>query len=210
MEYQKITCQEKVNIPDQAHKFNTKKWAGVYDQSGNEDSRYKPSKQIRFEKTMSQSNLFDYSDVYIVVKETVTVSDPDNAAYDKKLAFKNNAPFISFISKFDNTLIDNAEDLDIAMPMYNFIEYSKSYAKTSGTLWNYYRDEPNSGAEGNINYSFKDSKSSVYKISTTEKLEDGNKETEDVEIVLPIKYLSNFWKTLDMLLINYDVSLILT
>ena len=64
----------------------------------------------------------------------VTVTVPDNDAYDKKLAFKNNAAFISCISKINNTLIDNAEDLDIVMPMYNLIEYSKNYRKTTGSL----------------------------------------------------------------------------
>ena len=75
----------------------------------------------------------------------------------KKLAFKNNAPFISCFSKINNTLIDNAEDLDIVMPMYNLLEYSKNYRKTTGSLFNYYRDEPNSGAVENINYSVKNS-----------------------------------------------------
>ena len=82
----------------------------------------------------------DYSDAYIVVKGDITVTNPANDAYDKKLAFKNNAPFISCISKINNTLIENAEDLDIVMPMYNFLEYSKNYIKTTGSLWNYYRD----------------------------------------------------------------------
>ena len=108
---------------------------------------------------MIRSDLCDDSDAYILVKGTINVTDPNNNAYDKKLAFKNNAPFISCISKINNTLIDNAEDLDIVMLMYNLIEYGKNYSKTSGTLWNYYRDEPNSGAVGNINYSIKDSKS---------------------------------------------------
>ena len=66
---------------------------------------------------MLQSDLFDYSDTYIVVKATIDVADPNNNVYDKKLAFKNNAPFISSISKINNTLIDNAEDLDIVMPV---------------------------------------------------------------------------------------------
>ena len=73
----------------------------------------------------------------------------------KKLAFKNNSPFTSCISKINNTLIDNAEDLDIVMPMYNLLEYSKNYRETKGFLFNYYRDEPNTGTEGNINYSIK-------------------------------------------------------
>ena len=114
---------------------------------------------------MLQSDLCDYTDTYIVAKGTINVTDPNNDAYDKKLAFKNNAPFISCISKINNTLIDNAEDLNIVIPMNNFIEYSKNYSKTTGSLWNYYRDEPNSGAEGNINYSIKDSKSFDYKAS---------------------------------------------
>ena len=74
---------------------------------------------------MLQLDLCNYSDVYIVVRETITVVDPNNDAYDKKLAFKNNAPFISCISKTNNTLMDNAEDLDIVMPMHNLTEYSK-------------------------------------------------------------------------------------
>ena len=101
---------------------------------------------------MLRSNLCDYSDAYIVVKGDITVTRPNNTdQYDKKLAFKNNAPFISCISKINNTLIDNAEDLDIRMPMYNFLKYSKNYRKTTESLWNYYRDQPNSETEGNIN-----------------------------------------------------------
>ena len=108
---------------------------------------------------MLRSDLCDFSDAYIVVKETIAVTNPDNNAYDKKLTFKNNAPFNNCVTKINNTLIDNAEDLDIVMPTYNLIECSKNYRKTTGSLWNYYRDEPNSGTEGNINYSIKDSKS---------------------------------------------------
>ena len=94
--------------------------------------------------------------------------------------------------------------------MYNVIKYSKNYRKTTGTLWNYCRDEPNSNAIGNINYSIKDSKSFNYKTSITGKLEDNNVEKDDVEIVVPLKYLSNFWRTLDIPLINCEVSLTLT
>ena len=95
---------------------------------------------------MLRSDLCDYSDAYIVVKGTVTVSANAgvNKIRDKKtrpLAFKNNAPFFSCISKINRVLIENAEDLDIVMPMYNLLEYSKNYSKTSGSLWNYYRDE---------------------------------------------------------------------
>ena len=140
---------------------------------------------------MLRSDLRDYSDAYIVVKGDITVLRRSNDAYDKKLAFKNNASFISCISKINNTLIDNAEDLDIVMPMYNLIEYSKTYRKTTGSLWNYYRDDPNSGLGGdddNINYSIKDSKSFDYKTNIKEKLGDNNRTKENVEIVVPLKY----------------------
>ena len=95
---------------------------------------------------MLQPELSDYSDACIVIKGTITATDPNNDVYDKKLTFKNNAPFISCVSKINNTLIDDAEDL--VMSMYNLIEYCKNYSKTTGSLWNYYRDEPNSGTEG--------------------------------------------------------------
>ena len=156
---------------------------------------------------MLRSDLCDYSDPYIVVKRKFIVTNPDNDVYDKKLAFKNNAPFTNGILKINNTLIDNAEDLDIVMPLYNLLEYSKNYRKTTGSLWNYYRDEPNSGAVGNVAHSIKDSKSFNYKTSITGKLEGSNGEKDDV---VPLKYLSNFWRTLEKPLINCEVSLALT
>ena len=112
----------------------------------------------------------------------------------KKLAFKNNAPFVSCISKINNTLINNAEDLDILMPMYNLLEYSKNYSKTTGSFCNYYRDEPNSGlggADNNISYSIKDSKSFDYKTSIAGKLEGNNTEKE-AETVVPLKTFKQF------------------
>ena len=124
----------------------------------------------------------------------ITVTDTNDANYNKKLALQNNAPFTSCISKINNTLIDNAEDLDTAMPMNNLLEYSKNYRKTTGCLGNYYRNEPNSsvGSESNnVNYSIKDSKSFDYKTSITGKLE-GINTSKDVEIVVPLKNLSNF------------------
>ena len=95
---------------------------------------------------MLRSDFCGYSDAFVVVKGKVTVSATDGAnnIRDKKnrpLAFKNNALFISCISKINGVLIENAEDLDIVMPMYNLLEYSKNFSKTSGSLWNYYRDE---------------------------------------------------------------------
>ena len=109
-------------------------------------------------------------------------------------------------------LIDNAEDIDIVMPMYNLIKYTKNYSNISGSLWNCYRDEPNSslgGANDNINYFIKDSKFLDYKTSITRKLEN-NDTTKDLELVVPLKHLANFWDNLNIQLVNCEVTLILT
>ena len=121
MEYQKIT-NILGNIPDKVPRFITKKWMEVYDQSGIAEKLYKPGKQIRFKTSMLRSDLCDYSDAYIVVKGTIAVTRLNDNAYDEKLAIKKNASFNSCITKINNTLIDNAEDLDIVMPIYNLIE----------------------------------------------------------------------------------------
>ena len=87
--------------------------------------------------------LCGYSDAYLVVKGITTVEGDDDKTRNKKLVFKNNAPFSSCISKINNTFTDNAEDLDIVMPMYNLLEYSNNYSMASGSLRNYFRDEIN-------------------------------------------------------------------
>ena len=96
------------------------------------------------------------------------------------------------------------------MRKYNLVEYNKNYRKTSGTLWNYYSDEPNSGTERNIDYSIKDSKSFDYKTGITENLGDNNRTEEDVGFSIPLKHLINFLRTIDMPLTNCEVSFILT
>ena len=122
MEYQKI-INLLGNIPDKVFRFITKTWIEVHDQSSEINST---NKQTRSKTSMLKSDLCDYSDAYIVAEGTIAVKRPNNNAYDKKLAFKNNAPFNSCITKINNTLIDNAEDLHIVMPMYNLIEYNKN------------------------------------------------------------------------------------
>ena len=87
-------------------------------------------------------------DVHIVVKGYIIVTRKNNTdQYDKNLVFKTNAPFISCISKINNTFTYNSKDFDVVMLIYNLLEYSKIYRKTTGSLWNYYRDKPNSGSE---------------------------------------------------------------
>ena len=132
-----------------------KNWIEVHDQSGNAEDRYRLSKQIRFKTSMLRSDLCDFSDVYIVVKGTITLTKDANRRFidvrNRSLALKNNALFTNGIPKINNVLIDNAEDLDVVIPMYNLIECSKNYRKTTGSLWNYYRDEPNNPLATNYN-----------------------------------------------------------
>ena len=129
MEYQKV-----VNFLDTTSdnkdllKFVTKKLIEVYDQS---QKNYNVNKEIRIKTSMLRSYLCDFSDAYIVVKGNITVLRPNNAKRNKEVAFKNNAPFINCISKINGVKIDNAEDLDVVMPMYNLLEYSKNYKKNN-------------------------------------------------------------------------------
>ena len=95
-------------------RFVTKKWIEVYDQS---ERDYRVNKEIKIKTPMLRSNLCDFSNAYIVVKGLITVTDPDNAKRNKTVAFKNNAPFINYISKINDVQIDNAEDSVVVMPM---------------------------------------------------------------------------------------------
>ena len=204
MEYQTIA-----NLIDdtsnQPSKFRTKNWVEINDESR---GTYNVNSQIKFKTTMLKSSLCDYSDAYILVKGTITINGvgADAAARqaderDKGVTFKNCASFTNCISEINNTQVDNAKHIDIVMSMYNLIEYSDNYAKTSGSLWQYYRDEPN-----NI---LAHSESFKSKIKITGKIPN-NDNKKDVEIMVSLKYLSNFWRTLEILLINCEVNLILT
>ena len=114
---------------DNVPKFITKNWVEVYDQSDNAKHTYKRSKQIRFKTSMLQSNLCDYSDAYIVVERTIAVTDSKDVIYKKKLAFDNNAPFICGISRINNILIDNTEDLEIVMSTVKIIQRQQEVYK---------------------------------------------------------------------------------
>ena len=123
---------------NQPSKFKTKSWVEINDESR---GAYNVNSQIKFKTTTLKSSLCDYSDAYILVNGAVTVNNTSAADSDanntnKKVIFKNCAPS-SVISEINNTQIDNAKDLDIVMLMYNLIEYSDNYSKTSGSLWQY-------------------------------------------------------------------------
>ena len=128
------------------------------------------------------------------------------------MVFKNNAPFVNRISKINGVKTDNAEDLDVLMPMYNLLEYSKNYRKTTGSLWNCYRDQPRSAiGDKNITHSILNSESFDNKASFMDNgVTHDNLTKNDVKVVVPLKHLSNFWRHLDIPLINCEVELILT
>ena len=149
----------------------------------------------------------------LVVKGTITVTNPNNAKRNKAVAFKNNALFINCISKIDDVQIDNARDLDIVMPMYNLLQHCKNYRKITGSLWNYYRDQPSNLFSTNSE-SFKYKTCISGNTYNTGDGEDnyGAKKVgkNEAEIVIPLKYLSNFWRSLHIPLMNCEVEMILT
>ena len=162
---------------------------------------------------MLRSYLWDFSDAYIVVKGNITVSRPNDAKINKAVAFKNNAPFINCISKINGVKINSAEDLDVEMPMYNLHEYSKNYKKTTGSLWNYYRDEPTNPLSSNSeSFKYKTTiTGNAYNIGAGEEGYDANKVGKnETEVLTPLKHLNNFWRSLNIPLINCEVELTLT
>ena len=165
---------------------------------------------------MLKSSLCDYSDAYIVVKGNISVNNNAGVGaaannINKKVIFKNCAPFTNCISKINNTQIDNAESIDIVIPMYKLIEYSDNYSKTSGSLWQYCKEIPAVNNAGNIvDFDGANATDSFdFKTKTTGKTDDDD-EIINIEIMVPLKYLSNFWRTLEMAFINCEVELILT
>ena len=153
---------------------------------------------------MLKSSLCDCSDAYILVKGTISVNNTTAAdAAAKKLC-------TNCISEINNTQIDNAKDIDIVMSMYNLIEYSDNYAKTSGSLWQYSKDIPARDANNIIEEFTGGNTTESFNFKAKITGQTGNNGTKDVEIMVPLKYLSNFWRTLEMFLINCEVNLVLT
>ena len=212
MEYQKIANLLN-NTSNQPSKFRTKNCVEINDESR---GTYSVNRQLNFKTSVLGSSLCDYSDAYILVKGNTTVNntaaeDADGNNTGKKVIFKNCSPFTGCISKINNTQVGNAKDIDIVIPTYNLIEYSDNYSKTSGSLWQYCKDIPAVNNDGNIvNFNGANATDSFnFKTKITGQT-DNNGRIDNVEIMVPLKYLSNFWRTLEMPLINCEVNLILT
>ena len=171
MEYQKIADLLYNNLSNQPCKFRKKNWVEINAES---KESYRANSDIRFKTTILRSNLCDYADGYILAKGTITITRAGDAAAarqanerDKGVMFKNCAPFTKCICRINDADIDNAQDINIAMPMYNLIDYIDNYSKTSGRLWQYYKVD--------LNNNLKDSKSFNSKIKITGKTpNDGN------------------------------------
>ena len=188
---------------------------------------YKENKSIRFKTPMLRSSLSDYSDAYILVKGTITVTAPGanngaNNIRDKEnrpLILKNNASFVSCITRINGELIEDANNLDIVIPMYNLLEYSKNCGKTTGSLYNYYRDELSYDADDNnfdnikvVNsntFKYKNKMTgNIYNVDAGVQGYDVNKNgKQEIELAIPLKYLGNFWRALNIPLISCEVSL---
>ena len=138
--------------------------------------------------------------------------DDDDKRRNKKPAFKNNSRFRSCISKIFNTFIDNAEDLDIVMPMYNLLEYRDNCSIKSGSFWNYYRDaikdneKENNATNNKINDNKTARKSFKHKIKLVKSTPKNNIISKQ-EVVGPLKYLSNFWRSPDLPLIDCEIEI---
>ena len=222
MEYQKIANlldnEVALSASNKPSKFRTRNWVEM---NGNIRGAYSPNKQITIKTAMLRSSLCDYNDAYVLVKVNITVNSTaaasvaaNNAA--KKVIFKNCAPFTNCVSKINNIEIDNAQNIDLAMPMYNLIVYSDNYSKSSGSLWQYCKEITAVNNEGNIvdfnGANATDSFNFKTKITGQTAANNNNNNIAgrvNVEIMVPFKYLSNFWRALEMPLINCEVELIL-
>ena len=172
------------NTPNQPTKFNTKNWVEIDDESR---GAYNTNSQIKFKTSKLRSSFCNYSDVYILVSETIAITGAgtDDVAKqlderEKGVIFKNWEPFIDCISEINNTQMDNVKYIDVVIPMYNLIEYSNNYLKTSGSLWQCYKNDWNDNITQSESFRFKTITGNVPAA--------GN--TKDFEITVPLKYLT--------------------
>ena len=168
---------------------------------GNEDST-----TVKFETKVIKSSLCDYSDAYIFVTGDITAAGGDT---NTRVAFKNCGPFTKCITHVKDEHINSADNLDIIMPMYNLIEYSDNYWDTSGSLWQFKRDESPVTKPGNSgNVSTANSTPFKYKSSFFKPLEAAdNGVFKNVKTAVPLIHLSNFWRSLEMPMINCEIHL---
>ena len=211
MENQKIiNLLDKIDT-DSKH-FATKKWYIINDENNtnygvNKDTGADNPDTIKYDTRVLKPNLCDYAEAYISIDGTIRAAA---ANANTRLALKNCAPFTKCNLEINDEHVDTTENLDITMPMYNLIEYSVNYQDSSATLYQYKRDEP---PENDVvaDLTADNSSSFKYKVSLLgNPVLDGNITKRSGKVVLPLKYLSNFFRSLEMPLINCKIKLNLT
>ena len=178
-------------------KFATKKWYIIDSES---NGNYSQNDEIKFLTRSIESSLCDYSDAYILVTGSITAT-PNSAAI--QVVFKNCAPFEKCRTEINETFVDKTDFINITMPMYNLIEYSDNYSSTSGSLWHFARDKIINNADATNDDNAPSFKHKASLIGKTE----ANRTKNGVKIAVPLKYLSNFWRSLEMPLINCKLEL---
>ena len=211
MENQKIiNLLDKIDT-DSKH-FATKKWYIIYDENStnhgvNKDTGADNPDTIRYDTRVLKPNLCDYAEAYILIDGTISAAAADA---NTRLALKNCAPFTKCNLEINDEHVDIAENLDITMPMYNLIEYSDNYQDSSATLYQYKRDEPPDD-DAVADLTADNSSSFNYKVNLLgNPVLDGAVAKRSVKVVVPLKYLRNFFRSLEMLLINCKIKLNLT
>ena len=211
MENQKIVnLLDKIDT-DSKH-FATKRWYIINDENNtnygvNKDTGADNPDTIKYDTRVLKSNLCDYAEAYILVDGTIRAAAANG---NTRLALKNCAPFAKCNLETNYEHVDTAENLDITMPMYNLIEYSDNYQDSSATLYQYKRDEPPKG-DPIPNLAVDNSSSFMYKVNLLgNPVLDGAIAKRSVKVVVPLKYLSNFFRSLEMPLINCKIKLNLT
>ena len=194
--------QEILNLLNEANdsKLVTRKWKIVND---NSNANYNAANEINYNTEVLKSSLCDYNDAYILVTGDIAIKGHQ----ETQVAFKSYAPITKCITKTYETTIDDGEDLELVIPMCNLIDYASIYSEATGSLWFYSKDEATNFnadiANTNNVISFK------YKINLLKYAEadEVNGILRNATIAVPLKYLSNFWRSLEMPLINCKVEL---
>ena len=194
MESQKI-----INLLDrndnESQKFATKRWYIINDQNtgNNAYGNGEDGTTIKLVTKVIKPNLCDYSDAY-----TLVIGNIQNKPANSVVAFKNCAPFRTCDVIINDEHVEKAEDLDIVMPMYNLLEYSDNYQDSTGSLYQFKRDEPPDDNATSL----------VYKSKLIKGTDDNN--VNNVKLVVPLKYISNFFRSLESPLVNCKIDLELT
>ena len=208
--------QKTINLLDKidnnSKHFASKKWYIINDENNtnygvNKDTGTDNPDTIKYDTRVLKPNLCDYAEAYILVDGTIRAAA---ANANNRLALKNCAPFTICNLEINDEHVDAAENLDITMPMYNLIEYSDNYQDSSATLYQYKRGEPPEG-DPIPNLAVDNSSSFKYKVNLLgNPVLDGAITKRNVKVVVLLKYLSSFFRSLEMPLINCKIKLSLT